>query len=570
LKCLSPSTALSVAVLTMATQCVAADLPNPADTAAQALQRQQERERLQREQLQPTPDVRLPRSAGPFAPAVDTTNDLPCFPIRSVVLEGDEAERFAFALTALPEREQWMDAPICLGAKGINAALQKLQNAIVARGYVTTRVLAQPQDLKTGVLRLTVVPGRVRAIRLDDGGTQRGTVWNALPTGPGRLLDLRDIEQGLENFKRVPTAEADIQVAPGEQPGESDLLVTWRQGQPFRVSVSLDDSGSKATGKYQGSFTLSYDHWWTLNDLLYVALNHDLGGGDEGSKGTRGNVVHYSVPFGYWLVGATASSNTYHQSVAGLSQTYLYSGDSRTEELRLSRLLYRDAVRKTSVSLSGWTRSSHNFIDDTEVEVQRRRMAGWELGGTHREFIGPATLDLNLAYRRGTGARGAMPAPEEAFGEGTSRPRIVKADAQFSLPFSNDGQRMRYGVAWRAQWNRTPLVPQDRFSIGNRFTVRGFDGESTLSAERGWLVRQELGWGLADTGAELYLGGDYGEVGGPTAERLLGRRLAGGVLGVRGAWQRLSYDAFVGVPLTLPAGFETAGTTAGFNLNWTY
>lgn len=571
---LSPRTAASLAVLTMAAPFAAAQSVDPAGAAArdtQELQRQQARERQQREQLQPAPDVRLPRPAQ-ASPTEPTSAETPCFPIRRVTLTGEDAGHFAFALRALPDDGRWEGAPRCLGTQGINGTLQQLQNTIVARGYVTTRVLAQPQDLKTGELRLTVVPGRIGAIRMEDGGSWRGRIGNALPTGPGELLDLRDIEQGLENLKRVPTAEADIQIAPAAsgQPGESDLVVTWRQAFPLRASLSVDDSGSDATGKRQGSLSLSYDHWWTLNDLFYVTLNHDLGGGEAvpGRRGTRGHTVHYSVPFGYWLFGVTASRNTYHQSVAGASQTYVYSGDSRTEELRVSRLLYRDAVRKTSASLSGWTRRSNNFIDDTEIEVQRRRMAGWELGLSHREFVGAATVDANLAYRRSTGARQAMAAPEEAFGDGTSRARLVKADLQSQLPFELAGQRLRWGLAWRAQWNRTPLVPQDRFSIGNRFTVRGFDGESTLSAERGWLLRNDLSWGLGAIGAELYLGADWGRVGGASSARLRGRELAGAVAGLRGNWRSVGYDVFVGTPLERPDGFETADTTAGFSLNW--
>ena len=139
-------------------------------------------------------------------------------------------------------------------------------------------------------------------------------------------------------------------------------------------------------------------------------------------------------------------------------------------------------------------------------------LPGWEFGLAHREFIGEATLDASLAYRRGTGAQRAMRAPEEAFGEGTSRLRLATADAQFSLPFVVEGQRMRYSAAWRAQWNHTPLVPQDRFSIGSRYTVRGFDGETTLSSERGWLLRNDLGFAVPSLGAELYWGLDYGRV----------------------------------------------------------
>jgi hemolysin activation/secretion protein len=93
------------------------------------------------------------------------------------------------------------------------------------------------------------------------------------------------------------------------------------------------------------------------------SLNHDLGGGDAGERGTRGGVVHYSVPYGYWLLGATASRSNYHQNVPGPSQTYTYSGNSDNAEIKLSRLVYRDASRKTTLSLKGWQRKSNNFIN---------------------------------------------------------------------------------------------------------------------------------------------------------------------------------------------------------------
>lgn len=544
----------------------------PADSAAQELLRQQERQRILRQQQEATPDVRLERPE-----AIEQTrlpvDESPCFRIDRITLTGDAAERFQWALSAADPSDNPATGH-CLGTTGINLTMKRVQNAIVARGYVTTRVLAAPQDLKQGTLALTVIPGRIRAIRFTDDSSPRATKWNAVPAAPGDILNLRDIEQGLENFKRVPTADADIQIAPAEgpdaKPGESDLVIAWKQALPFRLSLSADDSGSKYTGKYQGSVTVSFDDWWTLNDLFYVSFNHDLGGGYSGSKGTRGYTVHYEVPYDYWLLGFTTSSYDYHQSVAGANQTYLYSGTSENSEIRLSRLFYRDAVRKTSAYVRGWLRGSSNAIDDTEVLVQRRRMAGWEFGLSHREFIGAATLDANVAYRKGTGMLSSLPAPEEAFEEGTSRPSIVTADAQLTVPFSLASQRLRYTTAWRGQWNRTPLVPQDRFSIGGRYTVRGFDGETTLIGDRGWLVRNDLGWALGNTGQELYVGFDYGEVGGQSARLLIGQHLAGAVIGLRGGYKGLFWDFFVGTPISKPADFRAGSTAAGFNVSLSF
>jgi len=342
---------------------------------------------------------------------------------------------------------------------------------------------------------------------------------------------------------------------------------------PLRLTLSANDGGSRSTGKYLGSVTVSGDHLFALNDLFYASYNHDLGhshGKENGKRGTRGHTLHYSLPFDYWLFGVTASENNYHQSVAGASQTYIYSGSSENYEAKLSRILHRDGSGKTSASLRGYLTKSANFIDDTEVEVQRRRMAGWELGVQHRAFIKDATLDLAAAWRQGTGAFNAIDAPEEDFDEGTARPRLLSAEIGLNLPFSLAGQNFRYNGSWRAQWNRTPLVPQDRFSIGGRYSVRGFDGESVLMAERGWLIRNDLGLMLGASGQELYVGIDHGEVGGQSAELLVGRRLTGAVLGLRGGYKGFSWDLFSGWPLAKPEGFKTAHNVGGFNLSWSF
>jgi hemolysin activation/secretion protein len=550
--------------------CVAAEAPLPAGTLE--LLRQQERERELRQQLEQRPDVRL---TPPVTDALERLpeNESPCFVVHQVELTGEAAEKFQWALAAAnPPADPALER--CLGAGGINLTLKRVQNAVIARGFITTRVLAQPQDVASGTLTLTLVPGRIRAIRFAEDADARATRWNAVPPRPGDLLNLRDIEQALENFKRVPTAEADIQILPAEgpdaQPGQSDLVIRWKQAFPIRFSVFADNAGTKATGKYQGGVTVAYDHWWTLNDLFYASYLQDLDGSHDKGRGTRGYTVHYSLPFGYWLLGFTTNSYNYRQSVAGVNQTFIFRGEVENHDVRLSRLVYRDAVRKTTVSGRAWLRESSNFIEDVEVQAQHRRMAGWELGLGHREFIRTATLDLNLAYRRGTGAFNALPAPEEGTGEGTSRLRLYAYDAQFNVPFTLGGQRLRYTVTARAQLNRTPLVPQDRFAIGGRYTVRGFDGENVLLAERGWLIRNDLGFGLPLPGAEFYVGADYGEVGGPSSRTLAGTTLAGAVAGLRAGYKGFYVDVFVGTPLYKPEGFRTASTTAGFSLNWSF
>jgi hemolysin activation/secretion protein len=557
--------------LMLASACLpmTAAMAQSVDSATQEILRQQERERALREQQQSTPDVRLP---APLQTQTDRlpVDETPCFPIHTIHLDGDDAAAFSWAVKASNAPH---DPAIgrCLGTLGINVVMKRIQNAIIARGYVTTRVVAKQQDLNAGVLTLTVIPGRIRAIRFAPGVDARAISWrDALPARPGDLLNLRDIEQALENFKRVPTTDADIKIVPADgdaAPGESDLMIVWKQSSPMRLAFSLDDSGSQGTGKVQGGSTLSLDNLLTWNDLFYANLGQDVFDGDR--KGTRSYTLHYEVPYGYWLLGATASSYAYHQAVAGYAQDYVYSGTSHNADVRLSRLLYRNATLKLGAYARAWERDSNNFIDDTEVLVQRRRQAGWEAGFTYKQFIGTATLDADAVYRRGTGAFNALHAPEEMYGEGTSRSEIITADATLTAPFQLGHQRFRYIGSWRAQWNQTPLVPQDRFAIGGRYTVRGFDGELQLTGNRGWLIRNDLGW-MIGGGQELYLGADVGHVGGPPTAWELGQTLAGVALGLRGGWHGWAWDVFVGAPISKPHGYPTANPTTGFNLSWSY
>jgi hemolysin activation/secretion protein len=538
----------------------------------QELQRQQQQEQQQRQQQERTPDVRLTEPGG--AVTLTLPVETPCFLIDRVQLKnasGAPLSEFDWVVEQLIAP----DAPVflgqCVGAQGVAWLIERTQKILVDRGFVTSRVLATQQDMSQGTLVLTLIPGRIGAIRLSDPVDPRANLRNALPMQVDDILNLRDIEQALENLKRVPTAEADIQIEPaqgdGAQLGDSDLVVSYRQPFPFRLSISADDSGTKATGRYQGSVTVSYDNPLGLNDLFYVTNTNGMGGGDPGPRGTHATTIHYSLPMGYWTLGATSSTSAYYQTVAGLNQSYVYRGTSENNEIKLNRLLMRDGTQKLNLAVRAFQRKSNNYIDDTEVNVQRRVVGGWDSALNHKAFIQDATLESNLTYKRGTGAFGSIPAPEEAFNDGTSRFALVTADVNLTVPFKVDTQRVRYNSTWRTQKNRTPLTPQDRFVIGGRYTVRGYDGELVLSAERGWSWRNDLSFALGDSGQEFYAGLDTGQVGGPTSELLVGKRLTGAVLGLRGAIQKLNYDIFIGSPINKPDNFKTAGSTAGFSLS---
>lgn len=532
----------------------------------QQIQRQQERDRALRERLAPNADEL--RSADKKPKLELPPTETPCFPLQELRLSGKNLSQVPWLKDASGIN---FDSKPCIGARGVEVILARMQQVILAKGYVTSRVLVAPQNLQSGVLAVEFVPGLLNEIRFSDDSTGRTALINALPSQRGELLQLRDIEQALENLKRVPTADADIQITPAEgealEPGLSDLVVSYKKVNPLRFNLAFDDGGSKTTGKTQGTATVSWDNPLALNDLMYFSLGGGVGNGD--GKGTKNKSLHYSLPLGYWQVALTGSRNKYHQSVAGAFQDYVYSGESSTVNLKLSRVVFRNASAKTTAGIKVFHRTSSNYIDDTEVEVQRRRTSGYELSLAQRNYLGSAVLDGSVAFKRGTGAFGALRAPEEPWGEGTSRMKLYIADVALTQPFSIAGQRFKFSSVWHWQWNKTPLTPQDRIGIGGRYTVRGFDGESSLMSERGWYWRNEVGVALGAS-TEAFMGVDTGRVGGPSAAYLVGQSITGAAIGVRGSLHNLSYEVSWAIPVQKPEHFRTAYSNFALNLAYSF
>ena len=206
------------------------------------------------------------------------------------------------------------------------------------------------------------------------------------------------------------------------------------------------------------------------------------------------------------------------------------------------------------------------------MELQQRKTTHWQLGLQHRHYIDDRTLDVGVSYQKGVRWFNAKKAPEEDNPEDTSSAlsNIFLVNFSANVPFKVKEQSFRYRLDYQGQYTRgDDLTSPDQFSIGGRWSVRGFDGELTLKADRGWYLRNELSW-QGPFNHEPYLGIDTGEVSGAKSEYLLGRHLTGGVVGIRGNNYGFYYDFFAGKPIRKPKGFKTNPLTLGFNVNWNY
>jgi hemolysin activation/secretion protein len=563
-----------VAIITLAgNSCAAVET-----TDTQELRIRARQEALDRERLQNAPNVNLQGaipSVGIYQlPAAET----PCFTVNNFVLEvpgnlSPTAKRYGASTLPLDSfrfaqdfLEQYKGK--CIGREGINMIVKGVTAKILERGYSTTRVGIPEQDMSSGTLKLTLIPGIIHELRFADPKTT-GTWKNAFPTSAGKLLNLRDLEQGLEQMKRVTSQDIEMQIVPAEGLGESDIIISVKRTKPWKAILNLDDSGAKGTGKTQAGVQFGWDNLLGENDLLNVGLSSDA---DRNSymRGTSGDNFSYSIPYGYWTSTLSASEYKYHQRIIGTATSFLSSGKSKNLEAKVSYLFYRDQYSKSSFQFRTGKRFSHSYIDDTEVMVQKRNTTFAEVALFHKHNIGQAQLDATLAYRWGAPWFGAQTDPANL--PGTSpryRYSLETLDVSLIMPFMLKERQLSYSATFRAQNTNTALYASEWFSIGNRWTVRGFDGESALSAEKGFFLRNEVGIPITNTAQSAYVGLDFGKVFGDNTANLLGNKLAGITTGLRGNLARgVMYDVFVGWSLYQPQHYRTDEPAAGFSLTY--
>ncbi|EON10849.1 ShlB/FhaC/HecB family hemolysin secretion/activation protein [Pandoraea sp. SD6-2] len=571
---------LALALLSLPLSFEATAQPSPApviDAAASNARQQQlleqQRQAQERAAAINTPTVRLALPAADGFPALPVES--PCFPVERFSLHAPET---------LPQRAQAAGASLlpldpfafatdwlahyrgeCVGREGIAAITAGLTKAILAKGYVTTRVLVPEQDLTTGELKLMLVPGIIGDIRFSDA-SQYGTWRTAFPTRPGDLLELRDLEQGLEQMKRVASQDVTMQIVPTEVPGESDVVIDIKRTERWSVVASVDNSGARDTGKLQGNLALGIDNPLGLNDILNVGATHDLSLADK-RFGSNGWNAFYSIPWGFWTATVAAYANRYNQQIAGVNDTFVTRGQSQNLDFKLSRVLQRSQSNVLSAHVRLSKRFGRSFLEDAEIDQQYRNNTFIEFGISDRHYIGAGQFDGTLAYRQSVSGLGA--APDNALpGTPTYRFKMAVLDANLSLPL---GQLpLRYVTTFHGQFTNDVLHYIDDMSIGSRYTVRGFDGETSLAAEKGFYWRNELQWTLGTSGVSLFAGVDYGRVSGPNAQYLAGTQLAGAAIGVRGNTKLpfgfVAGEVFVGTPIYKPTSFQTAHTTVGFSL----
>jgi hemolysin activation/secretion protein len=351
------------------------------------------------------------------------------------------------------------------------------------------------------------------------------------------VLNVRALEQGVENMQRLPSQIVTTRLEPGST-ADTSRVTLQRQVPSMRERVrgglTLDNSGGRLLGSAQFSGYVSLDNPFNINDIITASVNSNAEHPEEDHR-SQSFSLNYSVPYRYSLWTFTQSRNRFAQRVRGTSVLFLSKGENETSELRMAYILFRTASSKYGLFVAVSTRRANGFIEDLELTQSRRRLTYLEQGVSYKKIFRSASVEGSIAMRTGKSWFDAEPEFLDAGnGQPTLRPEVWTARLNYTQPFVWVGRSFQFSTGLQGQHTDDEMLAADQMSIGGRYSVRGFDGEQVLMGENGFTWRNEISspvrW-LENVHTSFFLGGDVGRVWGPSDIRLVGNKLVGMAVG---------------------------------------
>ena len=151
-------------------------------------------------------------------------DETPCTRVNYLSLD-DKTERTFSFLPSMLMKETAFKTGMCLGSNNLSKLQKAAQQILIVRGYLTSQAIIQPQNMDSGILKLRVSAGKIGDIRYEekrDGKSAEGSISvfnHKCAVYRDNMPMLRDIEQGLENLRRVRVVKTDIRLIPAEEEG---------------------------------------------------------------------------------------------------------------------------------------------------------------------------------------------------------------------------------------------------------------------------------------------------------------------------------------------------------------
>lgn len=492
-----------------------------------------------------------------------------CRDIREIEITGD-AQLIADDSFANIKRDY---VSRCLSVNDIEIILALLTKYFIERGFVTTRAYLPAQDLRSGKLEIIIVAGRIDSYQTEGGRKGAIQPYTVFPGRPGDVLNLRDLEQGIDQINSLSSNNARLNLLPGSLPGSSIVTVQNRSSFPVHLYSAYDNLSADTTGRNSVSVTVSADSLLGLNELFSVTRRHSVFPFvSEHQSASTGILARF--PSGYNTLWINYNRSDYRNMLSLPSGTKLNAtGSNDSWSVGLDRVLFRNHSTRAGLSVKLASQESNNWLAGEFLPVSSRRLTFFDAGGNVFSQLWGGVFNSQISVTRGLPLFGGLHDANNLSGD-LPHAQFTRftLNAGYSHRFTFRDTDLVFSTQFSGQYSLNTLYGSQQILIGGSSSVRGFLNTS-LAGDNGYFIRNELSlpWrrtagSVGDIAGRVYTGVDWGRVSN-RASGVSSGSLSGITLGMELQWHPISLNTFVSHRLSVPSVRFDEGVLFGLRIS---
>jgi hemolysin activation/secretion protein len=414
--------------------------------------------------------------------------DVPRFDVNSYRVEGNSI--------LLPAEVERILAPFT--GKGsdfgtLQQGIEALELAYHSRGYHAVKVVLPEQELQGGVVRLTVLEVRIGTVTVEGNKHfDRDNIRASVPAlQEGTVPDLDRISMNIRVANENPARKTQLLLQGGDRPDTTNAQLKVDDEKPWKVGLSLDDTGTIQTGMLRLGLLAQYANLFNRDHLLTLQYTTSPDHTDKVSIYNFG----YRIPLynrgdsvdiygGY----SDVNSGTVQSGILSLN----VSGQGTFGGLRYNQNLVRLGSYEHKVLYGFDYRRFDNKVDyagtplgtNTEALPISIGYAGTYAGGTGEEVSIWASLSRNIPG----GEKGDSSDYAKVRLDAPANVTILRGGGTLRIPLGGDIQTR---MSFNGQYTSSPLIPGEQFGAGGQNSMRGFN-ERELTNDCGVSGTMEL------------------------------------------------------------------------------
>lgn len=372
----------------------------------------------------------------------------------------------------------------CLAVNDIQSIVNTITNEYIKNGYITSRAIISHQNRSNNKLTIKVIEGKIKDIFINNISSRLVNI--IFPSYKEKTLNLRDLEHGLEQLNRLTTSQYTLDIKPSDSVGYSSIFIVQNNKRsPFKNQLTVDNSGTKTTGKILLANTTTIDSLFGLGEQWGFSLssNTDL----SRSHYSRSYSVSVNIPYGYWFYQYQLSHSQSSYPFQNYKAQYSYKNKNIDQQFDISRLVYRDNKQRITLKGTLKNKKAKTKLGQQALRINSPTLTSLSFSPQYSLTIERGYLTIYPMVEMGLSFFGAS---SDYIAENSPRSHYRKLSVNLSYQhlFLN---KFVYITSFYGQYTSDNLYSIERVAIDGIKATRGYK-ETKLNANSGFYWRNEI------------------------------------------------------------------------------